>query len=807
MKHLYLSFVLSFTFLFTYSQFGLLQDQYLAKIDAQEEVSIIVKGNLSQIKAICESMRVNLKYAYKDLAAVSIAKNKLDAFYLALDGATIQLPLAKASILMDTALIHNNVVPVHSGLSPLLQAYTGKGVIIGILDSGIYFEHPDFKNADGTTRIRYIWDQNITAPSNPPAPYNFGQEWSWQDIDNGSCNHVEPASQFGHGTTVAGAACGNGLATGTHKGVAPDCEIIAVAVDYYGSDFLSNTVDAIDYVFKKADALGKPCVINTSFGTYFGSHDGKDLSAQLIDALIEERPGRALVASAGNGNNINQTAASFKETHLSYTLSSDTNFTWFRTMSSGQVYFDLWSDTANFSLAKFAMGNSSATTFQSLGNLAFMDVTDFAGNLQQGVYLTKFAYDDNSVNYGQVEMYLEEFEGTYHLEFLVTPVNITDLWRFQLTGQGTFDIWSSSVFQGTSNIVLANLPPNFVLPAIDYYKLPDNEKCIVSSWQCSDKVITVGNFATRSHYFDVDSVYRDLNLTPGEIYYKSSEGPTRDNRLKPDISATGNIIFASGNLDFIASALAINRPKVAPGAMHNYNGGTSMSSPIVAGAVALYLEKNPNAWWYEIKEALAQTALRDTFTGPSANTRYGEGKLDAFALMQFDAVLGCMDDTMFNYNPNANVDDASCIPFVYGCTDNMALNFDTLANTNDGSCIQAVLGCMDSLANNYNPSANVADGSCTYDPDTTGIEQIVNSNLFGLHPNPTSNFVVITCEFESSKGQYQILIVDLLGKEQLRQVINKGESKINVKDLSAGIYWVNLIQNEQLIGSKKLIIE
>jgi subtilisin family serine protease len=297
-----ISFLLSvMLYISSFAQFGIQESLFLEQLKEQELVSIIVKGDIEKIKETCISMNVNLKYAYQDLAAIQIEKEKLGAFYESMGQGKIEIPLGKAATLMDTALIHNNISQVHNGLSPLLQAYTGKGVVVGILDSGIYFEHDDFKNADGTTRIRYIWDQNENTPSNPPAPYNFGQEWTWQDINNGACNHVEPANQYGHGTTVAGAACGNGLATGTNTGVAPDCDIIAVAVDYYDNNFLSNTVDAVDYVFKKADALGKPCVINTSYGSYYGSHDAKDFASQLIDALIEERAGRVLVASCGNG--------------------------------------------------------------------------------------------------------------------------------------------------------------------------------------------------------------------------------------------------------------------------------------------------------------------------------------------------------------------------------------------------------------------------------------------------------------------------------------------------------------------------
>ncbi len=807
MKHLFSNLLLTLFFAHSFAQFGIRETMHLQEIEGTEIVSILVKGNLADIKKACLLMDVNLKYAYKDLAAVRIEKYKLEEFTQMIGKAKIEIPLGKATSLMDTALIHNNITQVHSGLSPLIQSYKGSGVIIGILDSGIYFEHEDFKNADGTTRIRYIWDQNVTSPSNPPVPYNFGQEWTWQDINNGACNHVEPVNQFGHGTTVAGAACGNGLATGTHVGVAPESEIIAVAVDYYSNDWLSNTVDAIDYVFKKADALGKPCVINTSYGSYYGSHDGKDFASQLIDALIEERPGRVVVASAGNGNNIDNTSGSFTPTHLSYTLSTDTNFTWFKTMSNGEAFFEIWTDTADFNDAYFSIGNSNDTSFAENGQIDFLNVADFVGDLSLGVYLSKFVFDDMGVNQGSVDMYLEETEGRYFLQFLITPARTQDFWRLMLTGSGTFDVWSSVTFQGTSNMVFSNLPPNFVLPAIDFYKLPDNEKCIVSNWQCSDKVITVGNFANRSHYYDVDSVYRPLNLKPGEIYYKSSEGPTRDNRTKPDISATGNLIFASGNLDFIASALAVNRPKVAPGSMHNYNGGTSMSSPVVAGAVALYLQENPNAWWYEVKAALTQTARRDTFTGPVENNIYGYGKLDAFQLVQYDAVLGCMDDTMFNYNPNANIDDGSCIPFIYGCTDTFSLNFDTNANTDDGSCIPIVLGCTDSLALNYNSQANTDDGSCQYPTDTTGIKDLNQAKLFSIQPNPGQEIVAVQLNSFDQQGSYTLTLSDLAGRQVALYQLSSDNLLIDIGDLASGLYEFILFDKGMAIDYQKLIKE
>jgi hypothetical protein len=75
-------------------------------------------------------------------------------------------------------------------------------------------------------------------------------------------------------------------------------------------------------------------------------------------------------------------------------------------------------------------------------------------------------------------------------------------------------------------------------------------------------------------------------------------------------------------------------------------------------------------------------------------------------------VLGCTDDTQFNYDPLANTDDGSCVAVVLGCTDDTQFNYDPLANTDDGSCVAVVLGCTDDTQFNYDPLANTDDGSC-----------------------------------------------------------------------------------------------
>jgi len=79
-------------------------------------------------------------------------------------------------------------------------------------------------------------------------------------------------------------------------------------------------------------------------------------------------------------------------------------------------------------------------------------------------------------------------------------------------------------------------------------------------------------------------------------------------------------------------------------------------------------------------------------------------------------IYGCTDPSMLNYDPSANSEDFSCIPYIYGCMDSTALNYDSTANTDNGSCVAVVEGCMDQSAWNYDILANVNDSaSCLYD--------------------------------------------------------------------------------------------
>jgi len=181
--------------------------------------------------------------------------------------------------------------------------------------------------------------------------------------------------------------------------------------------------------------------------------------------------------------------------------------------------------------------------------------------------------------------------------------------------------------------MVSDIPTEAAFPEIAHYVLPDKDKHMVDSWACSDKVITVGNHYNVVAYTDYAGNWQSSTAIPGDISLNSSWGPTRDERQKPDMTATGDVTFSASTLEIIDVLIALEPNKVDPGGMHVRGGGTSIASPVVAGAVALYLQKCPTAPISEIIAALHATAVSDQFTGAVPNKIHGYGKLDAFALL------------------------------------------------------------------------------------------------------------------------------------------------------------------------------
>jgi hypothetical protein len=198
-----------------------------------------------------------------------------------------------------------------------------------------------------------------------------------------------------------------------------------------------------------------------------------------------------------------------------------------------------------------------------------------------------------------------------------------------------------------SNFITTPLPTQLQLPAIQHYVMADSLQTIVSSWNCSEKVVSVANMRNRKgHMTKNNTYYQPASTTPvGKLSENSSKGPARNGTTKPNITAAGDLALAAGPIAYLSNPA--NNSTIDQGGFHVRNGGTSMASPVVAGMAALYLQKCPNATWQQFMADLQNTATADAFTGATPNYGYGFGKADAHLLMTskninvtVDSILG-----------------------------------------------------------------------------------------------------------------------------------------------------------------------
>jgi subtilisin family serine protease len=577
--------------------------------------------NTPQNEKILKSEGIAIKYKTKNWIFFKITAQRAEELRNTADLSNLYFELAPPSILADTALVRHKINLVHQGIG-LDTSYTGKGVILGIVDQGIDFNHPDFKYANGQTRVLRYWDHTLTNPL-PPEPYGYGTVWNNTAINNGTCTSLETGSS--HGTTVSGIATGNARANQKHKGAAPEADIIVVETNFNFQNWTLSIADACDYIFKVADSLGKPAVINLSLGSYLGSHDGRDPAGEYIDSLLDAKEGRIVVCAAGNSGDKGKY-------HVHNDVTSDTSFFWNLNnpgntfVGNNKILFDLWGDTSA-SNYQFAYGaDRPGPTYGFVGRTNFRTALSDTNSV--------IVYDTIYNSLGQrvacIETWREIVGPNFHMQTIFRTIDsLNYLYRFETFGTGSFDVWGGA-WQRCSDFQ-TTIPSVSIMLSVTNYVMPDSLQTIVSSWNCSPKVISVGNLQNRKSYIDKNNIIQTFSGNPGTLAVSSSKGPNRLGMNKPDVAASGDISFGSGPLWYLANSA--NNATIDIGGFHVKNGGTSMASPVVAGSAALYLQKCNLLNYEDFKTDLILSSTTDLQTGITPNFGYGYGKLNTQNLL------------------------------------------------------------------------------------------------------------------------------------------------------------------------------
>lgn len=735
-----------------------------------ERLTTFCVPNNEQNVDLINNHGITIKYSTEDWCFISTTPLWIQENTINGELTNFYFEIAPPALLSDSARMHHHVDEVHAGTGGLTTGYTGAGVIIGVVDTGLDFNHPDFKEANGDTRVLRYWDQSMPDTPTSPAPYGYGHVWDSTDINNLAITSMDNSA---HGSTVTGQATGNGLANGTNKGMAPDSKIIVVETDFSRPNWTLTVADACDYIFSVADSLGMPAVVNLSLGSYLGSHDGNDPASEAIEALLDSKDGRIVVCAAGNSGGIGPY-------HQHSDVTADTNFVWFDNNPSGSlgantVFFDLWTDNANATF-DFALGaDTEAPGYNFRGRTSFHGASSSIGTV---IYDTIW---NGSNRIATVEVYTNTFGSNYNMQVLAYIDSTDYRYRFETTGTGSYDLWSGAGL-GYNNMFDA-APPLAEFPDSALYVAPDLNQSIVSSWNCSEKVVSVGNFRNRIGHVDLDGNDYYNPATPvGELSPASSKGPNRNNLIKPNVAASGDVSLSAAPEWFLNNPG--NSTAVDSGGWHARNGGTSMASPIVAGIAALYLERcNRATFEYFLNDIQAQS-YTDAFTGATPNNGYGYGKPHALntLLAQNLAVAPVITA---DYGAGSLNSTSSSYYQWY-------LDGDSIAGANNQDYIPSPpYGSYSvEIINNDGCSATSNPFTLTLGLDETTLQTI------SAYPNPTTDQI----HFETDAQILKVAMTSIDGKTFELEVLDK--NSYSVKNIPSGSYIVTVESSEGTFYSK-----
>jgi len=508
---------------------------------------------------------------------------------------------------LDVSVAEVNGDDVNSapGVGTPPQAYTGNGVIIGIIDSGIDFQHPAFLRPDGTTRILSIWDQRLTptgAESAPRAYPGIGVEYDRATI-NAALGNANPQSIVrhrntgsGHGTHVASIAGGSDP---NFPGIATGVEFIVVR-----NSTIVRTVQAMEYIYQMAQALDRPCVINQSQGINEGPHDGTMAVERMIDKFLGP-PGRAYIKSAGNASNdnIHWGATIAPGAHVDLTVQIR-NVATASNLQTGVV--EVWyPHNQQFSVTVTNPGGTAKGPHAQPP--AGVPSPDQIENYTSGTNLSiGFSTDIPFNHQNRIRMQLSNSAAA--------GIEVGN-WTIRLTNNGTdavdFHSWTQRDNHGR----------------IRFSGSPNPTVFTISTPGTAREVIAVGSYVTKTT--------GGASASEGALSNFSSLGPTVDGRIKPDISAPGEWVKAARS----RNANNTQYPPENPGGQFLTIRGTSMATPHVTGAVACLFEHRPSLTQEQVRRGLATTARTDGNTGTGSavpNNRFGAGKLDVQALLEYD---------------------------------------------------------------------------------------------------------------------------------------------------------------------------
>ena len=577
---------------------------------------------------------------------------------------------------MDIVRSVTGIDKIHQGIN-LPQAYTGKGVVTGIVDGCIDPNHINFLKPDGTTRFGYL--SKITATTTTKQGYLYQNYYPRAVLDTmQQRDDTYPIEEFAtdsytnfHGTHTLGIMAGgykgnivaaksdnqdvsyNVTVPNLYYGGATESEIIASCGDLR-DQFIAFGVDDIINYSKLSGPKRKPCVINLSLGSNVGAHDSTSVMNRFL-ALC----GKEAIICVAAGNEADQPIALTAKFDKADSIVQ----TFIRPMMEGEyktpskTYYNLrngqicaYSNNADeFELqivvTNAARDNKVAVRIPVATNTNGQPVTYSSGGeyaITGAVVNSTFAKAFNG--YISAASIKDQETGRYYVlaQFLTSDNQTTNK-------DGNYKLGLIIKSKKAGQRVDVYGDAQFVY--FDDYNQKDwvkgSRNGSISDMACAANVISVGSYNVRNHWPSLDGYVYGYNkkgqnddFPAGEVSRFSSYGTLADGRNLPDICAPGASVVSSVNtycvtnptMGYTNAALQAKFDQGGKTYFWHQSLGTSMATPVVAGAIALWLEANPNLTYKDVVRIIKETAVKDNYvTSTGDPVQWGAGKFDAYA--------------------------------------------------------------------------------------------------------------------------------------------------------------------------------
>ncbi len=602
------------------------------------EIPVFLHVSTSDGFDAVKAMGVRLGTIVGNMATARVAINDLSAL-AALDEITYIEMGTPVFSKNDQSKIKTGVDKVLAGKN-LPQAFTGKDVIVGMVDLGLEYGHLNFWNADRTElRVKRVWNQWLEG-GNAPEPFGYGAEHTTQEAILAAGGDV--TADY-HGTHTTGIAAGSYIAAdGTdYRGAAPDADIVLVSLNHTNMLSGDNTavIDAIKYIFNYADEVGKPCVINLSLGSCYGPHDGTSTFDQMCDAMQGE--GRLLVGSVGNEGQYKLTVSKAIDPAKRDTLKTFLEFPY---PDYEMSMLEVWGSEEGMELhfTPVIYNTQENRVEKILGNYVVSPENDYTL-----VVDTLYESEGDYLN------------GQLMVGATMSPQNNKPYMMLGIA-QGHSDVYKLGLcftspdagrISAFTDVYSSDIPPSFFTDFdVEGFTDGSTNGTMGEIGGTGKRIISVGAYVSRDYYESLGIYKPAQGETLDELCTFSSYGPTPDGRVKPEITAPGLYIVSSASAYFTGTypklpVVKWNDIKYYFG----YSAGTSMAAPAVTGIMATWLQAYPNMTPERAKEIMRKTAIKDSFTGEIdavGDDRWGYGKIDAYngikACIEESAAIGDM---------------------------------------------------------------------------------------------------------------------------------------------------------------------